>query len=75
MAFLSCKCCPIRGGKSWSALGDVITAVDGEPITSADQLQGIVDSAAVGQVLNLTVQRGDRSQRIAVRTAELQGAA
>lgn len=34
-----------------------------------------VDSAAVGQVLNLTVQRGDRSQRIAVRTAELQGAA
>ncbi|WP_460194879.1 HhoA/HhoB/HtrA family serine endopeptidase [Thermosynechococcus sp. FA-CM-4201] len=61
-----------KAGLRW---GDVITAVDGEPITSADQLQGIVDSAAVGQVLNLTVQRGDRSQRIAVRTAELQGAA
>ncbi|MFN4280610.1 HhoA/HhoB/HtrA family serine endopeptidase [Thermosynechococcus sp.] len=61
-----------KAGLRW---GDVITAVDGEPISSADQLQAIVDSAAVGQVLNLTVQRGDRSQRIAVRTAELQGAA
>ncbi|AHB87549.1 periplasmic stress-inducible serine protease HhoA [Thermosynechococcus sp. NK55a] len=61
-----------KAGLRW---GDVITAVDGEPITSADQLQNIVDSAAVGQVLNLTVQRGDRTQRIAVRTAALQGAA
>lgn len=52
--------------------GDVITAIDGQAVTAADQLQNRVDSAGVGQNLRLTVQRGDRTQQISIRTAELQ---
>ncbi|WP_198406081.1 HhoA/HhoB/HtrA family serine endopeptidase [Parathermosynechococcus lividus] len=61
-----------KAGLRW---GDVITAVDGQPITSAEELQAVVDASKVGQVLNLTIQRGDRVQRVNVRTAELPGAA
>ena len=52
--------------------GDVITTVDGQPVTDASQLQTIVENSEVGQQLQLMVQRGERIQRIAVRTAELQ---
>jgi S1-C subfamily serine protease len=52
--------------------GDVITAIDGQAITAADQLQNRVDSSRVGQALRLSVRRGDRTQQISVRTAELQ---
>lgn len=51
--------------------GDVITAVDGESVTAADQLQNRVDQTTVGQQLRLTVYRGDRTQQVSVRTAEL----
>jgi S1-C subfamily serine protease len=51
--------------------GDVITAIDGTSMTSADQLQAWVDQASVGQSLRVTIQRGDRTQQISVRTAAL----
>ncbi|KKD36868.1 MAG: HhoA/HhoB/HtrA family serine endopeptidase [Limnoraphis robusta] len=51
--------------------GDVITQIDGETITTADQLQSKVELSRVGQPLNIKVQRGDQTQQIAVRPAEL----
>jgi S1-C subfamily serine protease len=49
----------------------VITQIDGETITTADQLQSKVELSRVGQPLNIKVQRGDQTQQIAVRPAEL----
>jgi S1-C subfamily serine protease len=54
--------------------GDVITAIDGQPVASADQLQNRVESAGLGHTLRLTVERGSRIQQISIRTAELQPA-
>jgi S1-C subfamily serine protease len=51
--------------------GDVITQIDGRAVTTADQLQMQVDMSRVGQSLRLTVRRGDRTQQISVRTAEM----
>ncbi len=54
--------------------GDVIVQVDGKPITSAEQLQNIVEDTRLGQVLQVKVQRGNQTQLLSVRTAELQNA-
>ncbi|MEA5504394.1 HhoA/HhoB/HtrA family serine endopeptidase [Halotia wernerae UHCC 0503] len=54
--------------------GDVIVQVDGKPITSAEQLQNIVEDSRLGQVLQVKVQRGSQIQSLSVRTAELQNA-
>lgn len=56
-------------------LGDVIIEVDGQPVKTAGQLQSIVDSSGVGQVLKLKVRRGQQTQQLAIRTAELRNAA
>ena len=55
--------------------GDVITQIDGRPVTSADSLQNIVEGSQVGQVLQIKVQRGNQTKQLAVRTGELQTAA
>jgi len=52
--------------------GDVITAVDGQPIANAATLQQTVERSRVGQTLRLTVRRGDRTEQVLVRTGELQ---
>jgi len=52
--------------------GDVILQVDGEPITTAEQLQGVVEDSRLGQVLQIKVQRGTQTQQLSVRTSELQ---
>ncbi len=52
-------------------LGDAIVAVDGVPITSADQLQRIVENSGVDRDLRLTVQRGPQTLELTVRTAQL----
>ncbi len=54
--------------------GDVIVQVDGKPITSAEQLQNIVEDSRLDQVLQVKVQRGSQTQSLSVRTAELQSA-
>lgn len=55
--------------------GDVITQVEGQGVTSADQLQAFVENSRVGQNLQLKVQRGRMVQQFTVRTAQLQDAA
>ncbi|WP_392435645.1 HhoA/HhoB/HtrA family serine endopeptidase [Chlorogloeopsis fritschii PCC 9212] len=54
--------------------GDVIVQVEGQSITTAEQLQNIVEDSRVGQVLQVKIQRGNQTQQISVRTAELQNA-
>ncbi|AFY31447.1 HhoA/HhoB/HtrA family serine endopeptidase [Calothrix sp. PCC 7507] len=55
--------------------GDVIVQIDGEGVTTAEQLQNLVESSRLGQVLQVKVQRGNNTQQLSVRTAELQNAA
>jgi Do/DeqQ family serine protease len=54
--------------------GDIIVQVDGRAITSAEQLQNLVEDSRLGQVLQVKVQRGNQTQQISVRTGELQNA-
>ncbi|MBD2203989.1 trypsin-like peptidase domain-containing protein [Calothrix sp. FACHB-1219] len=54
--------------------GDVIVQIDGQAITTAEQLQNVVDNSRLGQVLQVKVQRGNQTQQLSVRTAELQNA-
>ena len=54
--------------------GDVILPVDGKAITSAEQLQNVVEDSRLGQVLQVKVQRGNQTQQLSARTAELQNA-
>jgi Do/DeqQ family serine protease len=55
--------------------GDVIVQVDRETITSADQLQNLVENSRLGQSLQVKVQRDDQTKTLSVRTAELRDAA
>ena len=48
--------------------GDVILQIDGQVITSANQLQSLVDTNPVGQKLKVKVQRGDQSQQLVIGT-------
>ena len=54
-------------------LGDVITAIDGEPINDAGQLQSIVDSSGLNKSLQFNVLRGDRTLKLRVVTTQLRG--
>ena len=51
--------------------GDVITEIAGVRVQKADQLQDRVDQVKVGDALQMTFRRGDRTQRLSVRTADL----
>jgi S1-C subfamily serine protease len=51
--------------------GDVIVQIDNKAITSAEQLQSIVEDSTLGQALQIKVQRGNQTQILSVRTAEL----
>jgi S1-C subfamily serine protease len=51
--------------------GDVITKIEGTRITSAEQLQRVVENSNVGQRLNFTVRRGNQVETVAVYPAEL----
>lgn len=52
--------------------GDVILAVDGESVTSADQLQLEVENSQINQALNVKLRRGGKVETLSVRTAEMQ---
>ncbi|MBE9029112.1 trypsin-like peptidase domain-containing protein [filamentous cyanobacterium LEGE 11480] len=53
---------------------DVITAIDGQAIHNADELQQTVDRSKLGSALKVEVHRGDKTMTITVRTAELKQA-
>jgi S1-C subfamily serine protease len=50
--------------------GDFIIAVDGHPVESNDSLQRVLNRKRVGDVLELTVYRNGRTQRIDVKVGE-----
>ena len=54
-------------------LGDVITAIDGEAINDAGQLQSVVDGSGLNKSLQFTVMRGDRTLKLKVVTTQLEG--
>ncbi len=54
--------------------GDVVLEINGQSITSADQLQRIVENSGVEQVLQIKVQRGDQLTTLSVRPGELPSA-
>ncbi len=54
--------------------GDVIFEVEGKSVTSASQLQDVVEASQVGDVLTFKIQRSDRTLTLDVRTAQLRNA-
>lgn len=54
--------------------GDVVVEIDGKTITSADQLQRLVENSGVNQALQLKVRRGRQTNTLSVRTDELENA-
>ena len=54
-------------------IGDAITAINGQAITDAGQLQSFVDRSGLNQSLNFTVMRGDRTLKLKVVTTQLRG--
>ena len=54
-------------------LGDVITAIDGQAITDAEELQTFVDGSGLDKSLQFNVRRGDRTLKLRVVTAQLEG--
>ncbi len=51
--------------------GDVILDVDGNPVSSAEDLQNMVESSHVSQRLNLTVERRGKSRQVVIKPGEL----
>lgn len=51
--------------------GDVITHIDEQPFSTANQLQSYVDRTQIGQRLNISLHRGYQTQTITIKTAEL----
>ncbi|GAB4538510.1 MAG: HhoA/HhoB/HtrA family serine endopeptidase [Pleurocapsa sp.] len=53
--------------------GDVIIAIDGQKITDASQLQSVVENSGLNSNLQFQIQRGDRTLKLRVTTAQLEG--
>ncbi len=52
--------------------GDVIVKANNQPINDGGQLQMIVEKSGINQNLQLTIQRGDRTIELTVRTSQLE---
>ncbi|MDX2243859.1 MAG: HhoA/HhoB/HtrA family serine endopeptidase [Leptolyngbyaceae cyanobacterium bins.302] len=52
--------------------GDVIVDINGQTITTAEQLQQIVESSQVNQTLQIKVRRGSQTVSLAIRVGNLQ---
>jgi len=50
--------------------GDLITQVDGQTVEGAESLQRALDHKRAGQILNLTIYRGGRTTRVAIKLGE-----
>ncbi|NEP13112.1 MAG: trypsin-like serine protease [Symploca sp. SIO2C1] len=55
--------------------GDIVIAIDGQQVTTAEQLQRIVENSGVDKVVQIKVRRSNETKTIPVRTGELQNAA
>lgn len=55
--------------------GDAIVEIDGQPVTTAEKLQRLVENTRIGQTLQFKVQRGDTTVQLSVRPGELREAA
>jgi S1-C subfamily serine protease len=51
--------------------GDVIIEIAGQPVRRADQLQTQVDRVKVGEALRVTLKRGNHTEQLSVKTADL----
>ena len=47
--------------------GDLIVAVAGRPVAGAGMLQGLIETAPIGEDLTVTIERGGQRQDIVVR--------
>ncbi|HEY2937768.1 MAG TPA: trypsin-like peptidase domain-containing protein [Gaiellaceae bacterium] len=54
------------GGQSYPTGGDVITAADGTAVTTAQQLRGLIAAKKPGDSLELTIERGGKTQSVKV---------
>jgi S1-C subfamily serine protease len=54
--------------------GDVITEVDGQKMTTAEELQNLVEQSQIGKPLKITVKRGSEIQTFSVSPGELEDA-
>ena len=54
--------------------GDVVVEIDGKSVTTADQLQRVVENSGVEKLLQIKVRRGNQADTLAVRTGELPNA-
>lgn len=52
--------------------GDVITQIDNQPITAAEQVQNAVENSRIGQALAVRVRRGDQDTTLSVRPGEME---
>jgi len=52
--------------------GDVIIAIDNQPIKTVDKLQRIVDQSGLGTSLSIQVKRGNQTRQFRVKTAQLE---
>ncbi|HEX9527993.1 MAG TPA: PDZ domain-containing protein [Streptosporangiaceae bacterium] len=65
-----------RGYPAYGVLkaGDVITAVDGQPVTSQSSLTGLISAHPAGSTLTLTISRNGQTQPVRVGTKKEKGA-
>jgi S1-C subfamily serine protease len=47
-------------------LGDIITAIDGQPVTSSGDLLLLLEQREVGETVRVTIRRGNREQTVPV---------
>ncbi len=57
-------------GQQRITAGDIITSVDGKKVVDMSELSGLVRSKQIGDVLTLTVKRGNIEGNVKVRLAE-----
>jgi S1-C subfamily serine protease len=47
--------------------GDLITAIDGKPVTSTDQFIEMIDNYSPGQTVTFTIKRNGQTKQIQVK--------
>jgi S1-C subfamily serine protease len=57
----------IVGGESWRLGGDIIVAVEGEPVSTPERLRSIIARKRPGDEIEVEVYRADRRLKITVK--------